>query len=192
MLDLRRAAGLEVSTMAPPTTGKVDYKHGSGVTETAQPPPVKAHHHSSSTPATQSAADGAESVVKGEDEANSAAGSSHDGKRPENIHHGDDNHSGVNQGGGEQLLDQARIDSGNDGAEETPKSTAAAGVKDQPSVGASNAFSSLATGMLRPKIDGGRKARVGKVAAVISSGAGRERREEARRREELYEVCVMK
>eukprot|EP00903_Cladosiphon_okamuranus_P016193 g14943.t2 len=63
-------------------------------------------------------------------------------------------------------------------------------VKDQPDVGASNDVSSVATRTLRATPSDG-KSRVGKAAAVVSSVAGRGRREEARRRAELYEVFPM-
>lgn len=191
---LRRAANLDVSvsttvpsavTAAPPTADKVDSNSGSCLAETAESTPLKGHH-SRSTGAKQLAADGADWASKGEEEAFSAAGSSHDGKRPENVLHGDDNNS-FSQGGEEQLPEQARVDSDSPGAAEIPKSTAV--LKEKSSCGTVNAFSSLATGMLRPKIDG-KKTRTGKTAAVTSTGVGRGRREEARRRAELYEVCA--
>lgn len=169
--------------MAPSTADKTGSKRGSCSAEASQPSPVT--EGGRSTAAKTIALDGADSVVKGEDEAISATGSSHDGKRPDNVLQGEDN--SINQGE-EQLHDKKRVDAECAGAE-TPKSTAV--VKDQTPSGAANAFSSLATGMLRPKVDDGRRTtRVGKAAAAISSGAGRERREEARRHAELYEVCA--
>lgn len=169
--------------MAPPAADKVHNKRGSCLKETSQPSPWKEHRDS--TAAKQSATDSADSVVKDKDEAISTTGNSHDDKRPEDMIHAEDNKN-ANHSDQEKLPDQARIDSDIAGAAETPKSTAVD--KDQPS-GAASAFSSLATGILRPKTDR-KKARVRKAAAAVSSGAGRERREEARRHAELYEVCA--
>ncbi|CAM9710944.1 unnamed protein product [Scytosiphon promiscuus] len=59
------------------------------------------------------------------------------------------------------------------------------------SSGAINAFSSLAARVLAPRANGSSKPRVGKAAMALSSAAGRGRREEARRRAELYEVFPM-
>lgn len=65
-------------------------------------------------------------------------------------------------------------------------------VKEPPSSGTTKEFSSVATRVIPPKFDACSKLRVSKTAAVVSSVAGRERRGEARRRAEIYEVrCVM-
>ncbi|CAM9191667.1 unnamed protein product [Ectocarpus sp. 4 AP-2014] len=59
------------------------------------------------------------------------------------------------------------------------------------SSGTAKVFSSVATRVIPPKFDAGGKLRVSKAAAVVSSVAGRERREDARRRAEVYEVFPM-
>ncbi|CAB1111071.1 unnamed protein product [Ectocarpus sp. CCAP 1310/34] len=59
------------------------------------------------------------------------------------------------------------------------------------SSGTAKVFSSVATRVIPPKFDAGGKLRVSKAAAVVSSAAGRERRGDARRRAEVYEVFPM-
>lgn len=67
-----------------------------------------------------------------------------------------------------------------------------ASVTEPSSSGTAKVLSSVATRVIPPKFDAGSKLRVSKAAAVVSSVAGRERRGEARRRAEIYEVrCVM-
>lgn len=59
------------------------------------------------------------------------------------------------------------------------------------SSGTAKVLSSVATRVIPPKFDAGSKLRVSKAAAVVSSVAGRERRGDARRRAEVYEVCCV-
>lgn len=95
-----------------------------------------------------------------------------------NIANPVDNHPPEHEDGGHAGVDRANPTAS--------RPTEAA--KDGPSVGgASDGISGLATQLLRAKPDDS-KSRVGKAAAVVSTVAGRGRREEARRRAELYEV----
>ncbi|CAM9120215.1 unnamed protein product, partial [Ectocarpus sp. 13 AM-2016] len=59
------------------------------------------------------------------------------------------------------------------------------------SSGTAMVLSSVATRVIPPKLDASGKLRVSKAAAVVSSVAGRERRGDARRRAEVYEVFPM-
>lgn len=122
-------------------------------------------------------------AMTGRDDVNSVAGSSNDGKCT--VVNGNDIVAKSND-----EHPPEREDSGNADLDRTdataPRQTET--VEDRPFVGESNGISSLATRMLRVKPSDG-KSRVGKAAAVVSSMAGRGRREETRRRAELYEVC---
>lgn len=177
---LRLAAGLDAPpapTAAPPTNNGVDNNGGS-----LGPEPT---HSSAEEPAprptdTMPSGDGDSSTTRADGEANNAAGSSGN-----NIDHGED--PPPVEG------DASSVDAGNRTGENSPAPTSAtAAVGDGLAAsGGTNAFSSLAARVLGPKSQGGGggKPRVGKAAMALSSAAGRGRREEARRRAELYEVC---
>lgn len=180
MVALRRAAGLE----AIPTTAVQRLA-------TIVPSPLEPVRQSTAaegdavTAASKLAADGA--ATTGEDSVHSVTNSSHDGKCTGTK--GNDN---IANRVGEHPPDREDEDRGNahQGITDATTSRQAEAIKDQSSVGAPTDRLSLATRTLRAKPDGGdRKSRAGKAAAVVSSVAGRGRREEVRRRAELYEVC---
>lgn len=177
MAVLRHAAGLEAMPAA------------------IQRAPTIASSPSESVPQTTSAKGDAITVSRnlaadraamaGQDDINSVAGGSHDGKCPvtngnNNVANRVDDHPLEHEDSGHADLDRTDATA--------PRPTAK--VKDPSSVGASNGISSLATQMLRTKPSDS-KLKVGKAAAVVSSVAGRGRREEARRRAELFEVCPL-
>lgn len=122
-------------------------------------------------------------TVTGEDGLTSAAGSNHDG----NCTGTPSNDNVVSRADEYALEPECSGDADPDRTDATA-SRKSETVEDQSSVDATNEFSPLATRMLRTKPGDG-KSKVGKAAAVVSSVAGRGRREEARRRAELYEVC---
>ncbi|CAM9401133.1 unnamed protein product [Ectocarpus fasciculatus] len=108
----------------------------------------------------------------------------------------------INDNNGESII-QAQSPSAEKGESTTVENTGVAdsvdpaaiepteSVKEPPSSGTTKAFSSVATRVIPPKFDACSKLRVSKTAAVVSSVAGRERRGEARRRAEIYEVFPM-